>query len=611
MANLVTSSPYIDDADDRQGRVAIESTLEEYFNIETTLNPGGKDQTVPYPDEIAHTKEGDFVVLTRDENNNVVPISASRDLRKKFEALEKKNLFRNAEAFVFNSQVNVLYFDADRMTVKISPERIFNKNYAYWAIRGIDSMSGDPTYYTGVTSGTINGDVTSHFVNTDIVNDTDGNPIGVTCSGHLILPLTHGFNYMVQFFDSDRILIDQMPFQAYSVRSMTFDTVPENAIVDVQLNSFGDTINLARGASWKDLALRVYLRYSDSTLRDVTSEWTTYGGTTGRVNISGLEDINSDEITGPDQDGFKIVVTYYLATTNIDNPLVDPDTLSISHTYTVRIVANEQKDEPLRVVPVMWTKGSGNNTQVCLKIYGVNSDGTTNTFFNDYTYKLRNKIINPEVTTEGTFSLENAEDSNKIYFFLSNVLKGNSAITTQHTFPIPFNANEEMKYTFKARHYEDSKNVSITKAVQGDGNTLDVEDVVINKVRLITGSDGVPRLVFVNPNSELSNDRYANDKFKTDHGITINKTVYTPNCIRIRNGKNPTNWHVSNPVNIDEKLFSPISGITYTQFADGSESFVDIGTPLIVEFIYRDVDSNQNVNQIITDIAEYFVNSNN
>ena len=72
MGVLNTNSPYEDDADDRQGRVAVSSTPESWFNINTDQNPGGRDETVPYPDEIAHTDKGDFVVLTRDENNNVV-----------------------------------------------------------------------------------------------------------------------------------------------------------------------------------------------------------------------------------------------------------------------------------------------------------------------------------------------------------------------------------------------------------------------------------------------------------------------------------------------------------------------------------------------------------
>ena len=116
MGVLNTSSPYTDDADDRQGRVAVSSTLESWFNVNTDQNPGGRDETVPYPDEIAHTKEGDFVVLTRDEDNNVVPKSASRDLRNKIENLEKEHIFENAEAFMFNSSVNTLYFDSDMNT---------------------------------------------------------------------------------------------------------------------------------------------------------------------------------------------------------------------------------------------------------------------------------------------------------------------------------------------------------------------------------------------------------------------------------------------------------------------------------------------------------------
>ena len=354
MATLASDSPYLADFEDKAGRVAIQSTPEKWFNTNTNENPGGEDKTVPYEYEFGHTEEGDFVVFARDANNNVVPLSASRELRKKIEKWESENIFENAEAFMFNAQTNVLFFDNDRMTVKISPERTFSAAYAYWAIVG-----NDGTFYTGITKSDGTGDISSNLIQTEQVRDNDGNVISVTCSGHLVNRMTHGHNYIVRFYDADGIVANQMTFQAMGVRNMATNVSPDEAIVDIVVSAsnhatgtFEDSLKLYQGQSWKDLGLRIYLLFANGEAKDVTSEWSTDGGTTGRVHITGLTDINTDTITGDTDNPQTFTVKYYCSQTNIDNPLVDPDDLSISHEYSVYIVPNPN-DDPVAVFTVL------------------------------------------------------------------------------------------------------------------------------------------------------------------------------------------------------------------------------------------------------------------
>lgn len=617
MSELNRSTPYTDDADDRQGRVAIESTPESWYNLNTTENPGGADETVPYPDEIAHSDEGDFVVLTRNDANEVVPKSASRDLRLKIQDLEKKHVFENAEAFVFNANVNTLYFDSDRMTVKISPERVFSSNYKYWAVKGINVENGQNGYFTGIASDTGNGDIISNLINTDIAYDPDGNPVGVTCSGHLISPLIHGHNYVVQFFDADRILVDQMSFQAYSVRNMTFDTVPENSIIDVTIGSVtGDVITLEQNRSWKDLAIRVYLLYADATARDVTSEWITNGGSTGRVVITGLDDINSNSITpseGEGKDGFEIKVHYFASSVNIDNPLVDPDNLVITHTYHVKIVPNAE-ESILSVAPAVWIEGNtAELARLCMKIYGINKDENGNTYFVDHTFKLKSDAINntdSAFISDGGIQVINPEDPENVYYKFTGTISSPGGNSFNHVIPVKYGTlNQTLSYAFRTNGYYADIIAKYTKPIPGD-NSSQMEYEPTYLITLRNDVDGNTRLVMNkdSAHTSLSNAEYIThlkDKFKA----SINGRNVYPTHIRIRNGKTPSFWHVNVPVELTSEVFT--NGMLYAQSGDPiAPTYVKAKTPLIVEFISRGTDENMNYTNTLTGLALFFVDGN-
>ena len=614
MGTLTSSSPYTDDADDRQGRVAVSSTPESWYNTNTDQNPGGRDETVPYPDEIAHTDKGDFVVLTRDENNNVVPKSASRDLRNKIEKLEKEHVFENAEAFVFNSSVNTLYFDSDRMTVKISPERVFSSNYRYWAVKGIKETEGSNGYFTGIRESDGGPNIISNLINTDIKYDESGNPIGVTCSGHLISPLVHGHNYVVQFFDEERILVDQMSFQAYSVRNMTFDIVPENTIVDIKIGSAGngDIINLQQDANWRDLNIRLYLLYADGTIRDVTSEWNNNGGTTGRVIIDGLDDINSQNITPDEESGYEIKVHYIASSVNIDNPMVEPDKLTITHTYYIKIVPNSNENIA-QVIPSLWIEGNtSNNAHLCMKLFGLNKDENGKQYFVDHTYRLRNDAVNNtdgKFIYEGSIGLVNENDPDKIYYRINSTITSSGGNTNFHVVPVRYGTlNSKKWYGFKTVAYYADSFVRFASPVETDiPNNLELSPLY--KMSIITDVANDSRLVLNKDadHSSLSNVEYI-DHLKNKFKININNNDVVPTHIRIRNGKIPTFWHVFTPIELTEQNLLT-NGILYNQSNLNEMTYVDNKTPLIVEFINRSKDENNNVVTIVTGLALMFVDT--
>ncbi|MGL4949585.1 MAG: hypothetical protein ACRC5M_04325 [Anaeroplasmataceae bacterium] len=604
MANeIIKSSPYADDADDRQGRVAIISTDEEWFNKNTTENPGGADASVPYAGEFAHSKDGDFVVLTRDENNKVVPISASRDLRKRFEKLEDENVFKNAEAFVFNSAVNTVYYDIDRMTVKISAERVFSTNYKYWAIRGVRVEDGKPMYYTGILDSDGSGNILSNMINTDSVFNDAGELVGVTCSGHLVVPLEHAHNYLVQFFDSEGMVIEQLPFQAYSVRNMTFDTVPENGIVSVKFATTGSTINLFRGSSWNDLGLRVIISFSDGSARDVTSEWTSTNGTIGRVKVEGLEDIDSNILTPDGEAGYPVKLSYYVTTTNIDNPLFDPDTLSISSEYNVRIIPNND-DEVLFMWPTMWIDGpidASSKSRVCFKIFTLNITSKRDTYLCDQTYKIRSLRHSYEFFGAEDGDVTNETDPERIFYDFEY---STFAKTLTHNIPVYSGENKIIKYQFKSKsEYNENRIVQFSyPRINSAGNDDFYTTYYLEK---FNDSKMNSRLKFVShlgANTTYLNN--LNDLIETNT-LTLGSEVRAPTHIKIRNGRVPTTWHLNTAIPLDTSLYS--QGFFYNQYADSYE-FVTTGTPVIVEFIQRVTNEITGmVTSNITSIRTFFV----
>jgi len=617
MSGLMSSSPYTDDAEDRQGRVAVISTEESWFNKNTTENPGGLDNQVPYPNEFCHTPEGDFVVLARDpETNAVVAKSASRDLRKKIEKLENEHIFENAEAFMFNASTNILYFDSDRMTVKISPERIFGSNYKYWAIRGV-SEDGNASYYTGISNDIGDGSIISHLVNTDIVRDAEGNLIGVTCSGHLVMPLVHSNNYVVQFFDADRILIDQIAFQAYSVRAMTFDVAPENAITDIILGATGvttgDIINLAQNASWKDLNIRVSLVYANGVNRDVTPEWVINGSSNGRVVISGLDAINSSIITTDGEDGYPITVTYFASSTNIDNPQVDPDTLSISHTYKVHIVPNKE-ESIFSVLPVAWIEGNSSTTsKMRMKIFGLNreDDSTGGIHFVDHTYRLKEDAAtnkNGEFVSNSGFVVRNESNPDTICYELEGAINDPSGNQYEHVIQVPYGSISKLPYAFKTDASYARTHVKFTDCVNAENtNNLTTFKTPL-LANVVSGSDLKTRIKLIKEGS-VTTEEYASS-LKASHKAFVGGKELTATHIRIRNGKNPTFWHVSTPVEITKSIFE--SGVLFNQGSRDNETNLDVKTPLVVEYINIQTDPTT-LNRVINTVGLelYFVDSNN
>lgn len=576
MSSFVKDSPYLADQNDEEGRVAVTIAPIDFYNIDTNENPGN-DETVPYPNEFTFDKDGNFYVLTRNsETNQVEAISGSKTLSDEFKELKDKGIFSNAEAFVFNRQINILYFDNDRMTVKTRDSRTFNAGYKYYAVRGIKVGEGDPEYYTGVTKSDGTGDILSYLVDMLPSTDVDDNPVSIMGTGKLVRPMIHTNNYVVEFYDSDGILVDSLQFQGVAVRHMNYDMTPDMAVTDLAIvtnTPTGDgnqwSCKLHVGQSWKDLGLRVFLVYAgDSERRDVTHEWG--AGPGDRLHIDGIEDIDTSIPTGEDGEPQKFTITYYLSQANVDNPLVDPDNLSISREVTVYIEP-DVNDEPVNLVLGLWKSTENLQSVTNLKIFTLNAVGEEKNMgvLRDVTYRMKFSTI-----SNFTFKEGDTEDESR--FVSSAAVSGQQTLTIT----VPYATNQSK--TFNVKLYVPSES-SETRVKYGIGDSININDEAYKyrSVKYVVGSDNKFFLKIDGSDSRLTVQKLKETfTFNGDSELNI-----IPNKFAIKSARNPIFYHTGKiDINNANTNFTFITGTSV------NESIVD-KTPVIVEF-YKD-DTNE------------------
>lgn len=592
------STPYDENEEDREGRVAIQSTHIDFYNTSTSDNPGGIDPSVPYPDEISHDSDGHSYILTRDpDTNQVIPKSGSKALREEFDLLKSRGIFDNAEAFVFNRQINILYFDNDRLTVKSRDVRTFNPAYKYYAIRGFRVGNNDPVYFTGIEASDGSGNIISNLVDMKLGTDVDGNPCTIIQTGKLIQPLVHGYNYMVEFYDADGIIQDIMAFQAYAVRHMPYDSTPDLAVVDLAITANSQVsgqpwaCQLYRGQTYDDLALRVYLKYADGDTRDVTYEQGS--GASNRLHINGIEAINTDTPTPEEGTPQTFSITYYLSQASVDNPLVNPENLSITREVKVYILP-DQNDEPLTLVLGLWQTTSLGVKKTLMKVFSLNAVGINkeSTVLRDITYRMRSAVIENFTFVEDPIYPDRSR-------FESN---GTESGLSELAITVPYATS--MNKTFSVSlQTESGTSETRVKYLIGTGNMADVKIDTIKRV--ITAVDpGINHfLTFDN----INNPEYTIENFRNKYRyVTDGGVITVPTHFAIKSARNPLYYHTDRV-----PLENMHINIPYAS-EDEAGSLMDISdkTPLIVEFYNITVNGeNEIVSSFVTGAGLFYVNA--
>lgn len=352
-----------------------------------TTGVGGKPPVTPIDGEVAYDYESDDITVARvAENGNVVLKSTTKDLKQRFAQLEASGVFDNAEAFVLNRKIYRMYYDQNRQTVRLDPELRFEPLYRYYAIRHIEKNSdGNFSYLTGVKA--IDGSgatyVVSNLVDLDLVPSESGDDSKVSkpAVGALMDVMYDGKNYAVEFYDKDRYLVNIIPFQAIAVKLADFDMTPDNAVVDMYVNTNrpnsddGSACFIYQNESISNLDIRVFLKYADGRVRDVTHEMSQGG----KLVLEGLSEIKSDVVTQPTDVPQKFTVRYFMIMSNAiisggatpSGAAINPTTLSISKDINVYI-KEDVYDVIEKIVPAASIVGNltSGEEYIDLKMFG-------------------------------------------------------------------------------------------------------------------------------------------------------------------------------------------------------------------------------------------------
>jgi hypothetical protein len=556
-------SPYPIDPNDQEGRVAIISTNVDQFTVNTAEPAGGLDKTIPYENETAHGDDGEVYVLMRDKvTNKVVLKSHSKELEARFDALEATGIFKDAGAFRFNRQIYKIYFDTARNTVKAIEEYVFPSTYRYWAIRALGFNSeGNPTYYSGILSGT--GTVLSNLIDMQIKTGDDGQLYSTPGTGNLIKPMDHAQNYVVEFYDSDKILVDSKSFQAVSIRYLTFDMTPDVAIQDIKITSNypyeGDpnAVLLHQGQDYQDLALRVYVQYAgDNNYKDVTHEQ--YVGS--KLIVDGLENIDSTYLTDATHPAQTFTIIYYLSQATTTNPNVvnNNGTLSITKTISVYIVP-DIGEVPYSIFIGGWLEDVSSLTdRMLFKVYGKYTSGSVG---QDSIIREITPLVKQSVFTNFSY------DQTRMVF-MNN---GTDISTSIHDFDIqvPYGTASQKSFHFKMQGEVSNRRI---KYSVGDSSTQLFE---YEEVRLTTNS-GQKRFSF-DPNYSVSSQPYTKAGMINRFSFKQNGANIAPTHFMIRHGRNPSFAVTSGYIRLDDM------NNQFNVIENASNLVID-KTPLIVEF---------------------------
>lgn len=494
--------------------------------------------------------------------------SRTAEIQKKLDELEASGVFASSAAFVSNRKIYRFYYDEDNGVVRIDPDLAFDSLYRYYAIRSIETAEdGSFEYITGVagTTGESGEDkIVSSLVNMDLedAESGDGTQVSVPQVGGLVGQVTDGNSYMVEFYDASRNLVNIQAYQAIKVRTASTDLCPDTAITDMYVTinqqQADGSIYLYQGQSVDELEIQTTVKYADGRRRDVSNE-ETYGG---RLTIQGLDEIDTNTITGTGGTPQYIEVVYQMVRSNTsfssnssyktDNgATITPSAYTIKLTVPVYIVQDTYSNlETLIPVGfVMWDESLA-SPQYTVKMK----------FFGHYSSGIIADITNIVQAVGKTYS---------------EIKWGNSeTITVQ----VPYgNANQYKRFAF---------NVTVPQyPVAGTSYSLRVR-TYDEQSRFITYDE-----------SQTSGGSYSG-KFTgfsvaTDSGTAIvsptdlknlDKAMYnseTPTHLRIRSVKDFYDY--TGIVSID----SIASGIWY-KVTEGHE--LDDDTPLLVEFISIEVD---------------------
>lgn len=525
--------------------------------IPTPLSLFLNDTLVPTAGELVvdDVDNNGLGIMVPQQNGSLAFISLSEQLKALIDQFDQTGVFENAAAFAQNRKVYRFFFDNARKTVRIDPDLRFSSSYRYYAIRkATKNINGTYDYVTGWTQDDGFGTqvVVSNLVDLDLETTSEGTTVRVPQIGNLLENLTNTEFYVVEYYDEDEIMVTSDPYQAIVAAAIDFDLTPDVAITDMFVSTnrpyAGDPDGcfVYQHEGVENLDIRVFLKYSDGTTRDITNELSTGG----RLTITGLNLIDSTDVDLTGTQTFE--VTYRFTAANSQQTggstqtggTIDTENRTITRTMKV-YVKTDIFDTIESITPASWISGdvSAASGTINLKIFGNYRSGAV-------------RDITPMCTITGF-----TPDDNQIGGVPQNVIV---TVPQGH-------GNQTKTFTFTLGTSRDHRYVSITNMAKHDG-----------RIHRLVAEDNNGSDVFRFALAALGGGSppVPNTFFTTNYGFTNpdDSVVHTVTHFRIRNIIMDSNYVYTDRTAID----SSVGQFAYTVHA-GKELYNEY--PVLVELI--------------------------
>jgi hypothetical protein len=534
----------------------------------------------PKHEEIAYDeKTRDLVLFLEDEFGNMVEYNTIAELREYITTLKNSGIFTSAAAFVNNRKIYRFYFDMNNGTARLDSELRFDPLYRYYAIREISlGNNGEFIYVTGVRgTGTpeydFNGNeigvsAASNLVDMNIEDSEsgDGTQVSVPQVGGIVREIMPGNTYTVEFYDANRVLVNTLSFQAIAVRVSDLDLSPDTAVVDMYIRTNRPMTNntdacfLYRGENTGNLDIRVFLKYADGRTRDVTFE----NVINGRLVIQGLDEINSDIITGNNDAPQHFRVTYTLIRTNASLPpsstetpegaVINPMSLTISKDVDVYILEDIFSNLE-KIIPAAYVTQNQNTLEgeIAVRFFGLYESGNI--------YDITNICM---------------------YTNANGLQKNNFGVEQNLSIQIPYgNAGSYKSFNFTLYCAMDSKNVKI--------NTNPIRVIYAN---LMNTGGGLFSGSFIGiGKKDENNNNFINEDI-TNLMVALEELTFhgiTPNYFRVRDVIDSSYTYTEEASSIGP------GGLGYLA-TQGHEPIKD--KPVLIEFFRKNTDGQGNFTNI-------------
>ena len=535
-----------------RGRVPLQVPSLDYFTVGVDGNP----PIVPEDRELTVDASTGAVGVMVDTPTGHEFKSLSKDNKEILDGLDYSGVFVNAQAGALGKDLTYFLYDTVTKTIKLNPALRFPESFRYYAIRrGVE-------YITGRVDG--NGNVVTNIADMNLVPADYGTgnvsqPVPIA-----ILPgvvMTESV-YVVEFFDSARTLVSRDAYHAEAVKVMDHDMTSDVAVVGLKVITTRPVANepdscyLFVDENVEQLDYRVMLQYYGDTFRDVTFE----ERTNGRLQISGLVDLDTSVITPDGSTPPHFTVTYFLLDSN-----GTVGQTSISKDISVYI-KNDPLGEVVKFLPIYWVTSStlGDIERAFLALYSNGKVGNIDSKLTD--------ITNIPVDASGQPITDSMTP------MTANFILGTSSnVPVEYTFGLKFTGTDLIKadISMDATVFDGGQYASMTYTIGNDGSHKG----------LLTGLNAAaPEQTMIN-----------------DNKLIIDTDVYEPTHFRIRNIEG-THYYTGGV------------GVAISQVTADFDIFegaypIHFDTPIIIEYIKVSTDGNGNpIIDRVTNARAMYVN---